>query len=90
MKIGILTFHSQINYGALLQVYAMQRVYEALGHDVVVLDRWLDPANGHLLGVWGERSIKRWIRNVVSCFYGIGYLGCFVRHLKSIYFVDLQ
>lgn len=38
MKIGILTFHRAINYGAVLQTYALQEVLRGLGHDVWVID----------------------------------------------------
>lgn len=38
MKIGILTFHSVLNYGAVLQCYALQRMIKSLGHDTSVID----------------------------------------------------
>lgn len=38
MVVGVLTFHHVYNYGALLQVYALQRFLTELGHDVQVLD----------------------------------------------------
>ena len=34
MKIGILTFHSAHNYGAMLQAYALETIIEDLKHDV--------------------------------------------------------
>lgn len=37
-KIGLLTFHSSDNYGALLQTYALQRTIEYLGGECEVLD----------------------------------------------------
>ena len=42
MKIGILTFHSAPNYGAMLQCYALQEVLKSMGHDVEVIDYRLD------------------------------------------------
>lgn len=39
MKIGILTTHDSVNYGAVLQAYAMRSVLTAMGHDAVVIDR---------------------------------------------------
>lgn len=38
MKIGILTFHRAINYGAVLQCYALCEVLKGMGHDVEVID----------------------------------------------------
>ena len=38
MKIGILTFHNAINYGAVLQCYALKEYLSQRGHDVEVID----------------------------------------------------
>jgi len=38
MKIGILTFHRAINFGAVLQCYALFRTLGEMGHDVEVID----------------------------------------------------
>lgn len=38
MKIGILTFHNAINYGAILQCYALKEFLIQRGHDVQVID----------------------------------------------------
>ena len=38
MKINILTFHFVENYGAQLQVYALQTYLQSLGHEVEILD----------------------------------------------------
>ena len=38
MKIGILTFHNALNYGAVLQAYATQVFFTQLGHDVTILN----------------------------------------------------
>ena len=38
MKIGIITYHFSINYGALLQCYALQRYLQKQGNDVVVIN----------------------------------------------------
>ena len=38
MKVGILTFHKQLNCGASLQAYAIKRAYEKCGADVQVID----------------------------------------------------
>ncbi len=38
MKVGLLTFHSAQNYGAVLQAYATQEVLKGLGHEIQVID----------------------------------------------------
>lgn len=38
MKIGILTHPLEVNYGGLLQAFAMQRVLAKMGHDVFTID----------------------------------------------------
>lgn len=38
MKIGLLTFHSAHNYGAVLQAYALQQQLIKLGHSVEIID----------------------------------------------------
>lgn len=38
MKIGILTFHRALNYGAVLQCYALTRYLQECGHEVEVVD----------------------------------------------------
>lgn len=39
MKIGIITLPLHNNYGGILQAYALQKVLQKLGHDVVVIDK---------------------------------------------------
>ena len=38
MKIGILTFHCAVNYGAVLQAYGLQESLKSLGHEVYIID----------------------------------------------------
>lgn len=38
MKIGILTFHRAENFGATLQVYALQSFLKKLGHNAIIVD----------------------------------------------------
>lgn len=38
MKLGILTFHSVDNFGAVLQAFALQHYLESQGHDVEIID----------------------------------------------------
>jgi hypothetical protein len=44
-KVGILTFHSANNYGAVYQAYALSKYLESLGHEVFVLNYQMDKAN---------------------------------------------
>ena len=37
-RIGILTFHNTVNYGAVLQAYALQKTIENLGYEVSIID----------------------------------------------------
>ena len=59
MKIGILTLHSQINYGGVLQAYAMQNALKDMGHDTVIIDHWLTPDNQHLKGPFGKPFLQK-------------------------------
>ena len=86
MRIGILTFHSQINYGALLQAYAMQSVYQELGHAPLIIDRWLNP-NSAVLSWCCHKSFMGWIKDVLSFLYGIGIWSKYVRYWKTIRFL---
>lgn len=38
MKIGILTFHCALNYGALMQTYGLQEYLKRIGHEVFVIN----------------------------------------------------
>ena len=38
MKVGIITFHFPINYGAMIQAYAMQAHLRMMGHEVYIID----------------------------------------------------
>lgn len=37
-KIGIMTFHTALNYGAVFQTYALEKILMDMGHDVKVID----------------------------------------------------
>ena len=49
MRIGILTYHSQLNYGGILQAFALRTYLTNCGHEVQIIDRWLDKENLNLL-----------------------------------------
>ncbi len=58
MKIGILTFHFAINYGAVIQAWALSQYLTGLGHDVRIIN--YNPAKVKL--PWWIRTIwhKQW------------------------------
>lgn len=50
-KIGLLAFSNCTNYGALLQLLALQHCVERIGGDPYVIDLWVIPNNKYLQGV---------------------------------------
>lgn len=58
MKIGILTFHRALNYGAVLQCYALQEVLKTMGHEVEVIDYRPNYIERHR-DVRGEYNLKQ-------------------------------
>ena len=87
MKLGILTFHSQLNYGGVLQCWALKTALEELGHEVVVVDRWLDRRNSLLLGEFQNRGLKGWLKLGVRGLLGCGDFGLLIRAIRTIRFV---
>lgn len=83
MKIGILTFHSQLNYGGVLQCWALKTALEGMGHEVVVVDRWLSSTN-HLL--WRELTglgVESSLSLLAHVLAGCGHGGKIVRILRT-------
>lgn len=62
MKIGILTFHRALNYGAVLQCYALQSYLKSLGHDVSVID-YRQPWTESLRKVISMGKMKQLVRH---------------------------
>lgn len=83
MKIGILTLHSQLNYGGVLQCWALQIALERMGHEVVVLDRWLDRKNAHLTRGYNQLGILGWIKLIFRSVLGLGDWGIMIRSKKT-------
>ena len=79
MKIGILTFHSQLNYGGVLQCWALQTALEQLGHEVVVIDRWLNSDNFLLERGYDQWTCKQWIKFWIRSLLGLGDLNQWLR-----------
>ena len=83
MKIGILTWHSQRNYGGVLQCWALQSAFHEMGHEVVIIDRWIDPRNEHLRGNYNKLTFKQWVKFIVRGCLGCGDFGFLLRHIRT-------
>lgn len=86
MKIGILTYHSEMNYGCTLQAFAMQEVYRELGHDPVIIDRYITPTNALLLGPLSRKGFMGFIKNLIFCILGVGTFSMIMRVVKTLRF----
>lgn len=87
MKIGILTFHSQLNYGGVLQCWALVQALKGMGHEVVVVDRWHFPDNRMLRCEFADFSAKDWIKLLIRGLLGCGDFGKLMRTIRTIRFV---
>lgn len=76
MKIGILTFHFAINYGAVIQAWALQTYLCSLGHDTVVIN--YDPRPRRY--PWFVHALRRGLRSFILEFKFRMFR---VRHLKE-------
>ena len=88
MKIGMLTFHSQLNYGGVLQCWALKTALEKLGHEVVVVDRWWNKDNRRLRGDFWVLSHRRrlgYLRYALRA--ANGEFGTFIRRLRTMLFI---
>ena len=64
MRIGIFTLPPYINYGGILQAYALQEVLERMGHDVMVINTKPVPRRFYLprryrIPVYAKRLVKK-------------------------------
>ncbi len=71
-KLGILTFNRALNYGAILQAYAMKQVCEKLGYEAHVIDynKGADsgpqPVRGFLRSPDKKRALIRLVKGILS------------------------
>lgn len=87
MKFGILTWHAQLNYGGVLQAYALRVAIQALGHDAVVVDKWLEPSNRPLYPPLREDgSFLHW-KLFLRCLLCEGMFARLVRCLRTVTFL---
>jgi len=87
MKIGILTFHSQLNYGGVLQCWALKLALEHMGHDVMVMDRWLDENNSILERGFNVMTLAACLKFVLKCCAGVGDIALLRRVQKTKAFI---
>ncbi|MGN0165222.1 MAG: polysaccharide pyruvyl transferase family protein [Lachnospiraceae bacterium] len=68
-KVGIITFHRAINYGALLQCYALQEELKELGKEASVIDYRSEQIENAYRLLWGlnKNKLKSWI----LCFHNL-------------------
>ena len=58
MRIGIITLHYNLNYGALLQAYALQKALAKLGHEVDIIN-YVDPNGYTSMKIFGGSLIDK-------------------------------
>jgi hypothetical protein len=70
MKIGIITFHKAVNYGAVLQAYALSQFLKSKGHDVFFINyhRTTENARGFLSFNNLSVGLKMFLKNPGTLF----------------------
>ncbi len=88
MKIGILTLHSQQNYGGILQCFALKSALLSIGHEVVVIDRWVDEKCKSLLKEVSRRDVANWLKWHLKVSLRLGNYKPALRTFRTIRFVN--
>lgn len=86
LKVGILTYHSEMNYGCTLQAFAMQEAYKELGYNPVIIDRYITPDNRLLLGPLTKLGVRNLLSNIFHSIWGIGRASNVLRAIKTLRF----
>lgn len=87
MKVGILTFHSQINHGGVLQAFALRETLAGMGHEAFLIDRRPDAENSLLLGPFAVHNPFKWVDILLAAAFGYGMGAHLRRILRTIRFV---
>ena len=90
MRIGILTFHSQLNYGGVLQCWALQNALEKMGYDVVVIDRRLYAGPTMFDGIVPQLGLAGWAHLILRGLFMSGGLAMLQRCYATRRFVRQQ
>ncbi len=88
MRIGILTFHSQLNYGGILQCWALQTAIEKLGYEVVVIDREFEHQIKSIKAIFHGWSIIRWVKYFIKLILKRPDALRIIRYMKTVKFVQ--
>lgn len=84
MRIGIITFHRAINYGAFLQCFSLKNYLQKCGHEVEVVDYW-PKAHADTYKIITIKRISNLIMHPLSlCKYLLGCSFSFYRTHKRI------
>lgn len=86
MKIGILTFHSQLNYGGVLQCWALKTALEKLGHEVVVIDRLMEVQLRSVRVILRGWTLRRWVGFVKGLVLRRPESLRILRHIRTVQF----
>lgn len=63
MRVGIVTFHNALSYGAMLQAYALQESIRELGHEAIIIDYI---PNGIRWPSWWDRLLTKNLSGYVA------------------------
>lgn len=88
MRIGILTLHSQLNYGGVLQAFALQKFLRLQGHEACVIDRWMDPDNVMLRSHLASHSLTMRLKYLVRLLICPGVLKRWMRGRRTQDFIS--
>ena len=86
MKYGILTFQSYLNYGSLLQAFALRQFMHDQGRTVWVINRWFDKDNYLLLGPFAKPTPTRLCKILLQILLMCGFFADARRRLRTIRF----
>ena len=63
MKIGLITYHFSVNYGAIMQCYATCRALKELGHEVKIINLRQEEKHGikHVFSLYKDKTLVRFM-----------------------------
>ncbi|SDB46936.1 Polysaccharide pyruvyl transferase [Pseudobutyrivibrio sp. YE44] len=71
MKIGILTFHRAVNYGAVLQAYALNKSIRDMGHDCDIVDYKCEKIESVVSPFAGFTNGDNWIKSFIQLIFRV-------------------